>query len=1467
MPDRKSKMDEQCHLYSKIHEICKQKANEPGWSTPLSFDVLKKLVLNKKSEENLSRAELLIAKGYFEGDGEQTPNCPLSAYFTLENVLKTLKFLDQKDNKPSSSLIPIKGISRVMQAKLRDKLNVYDVATLLVRGRSHEKRVSMASRLGVDLKLVTSWIKQADLWRVEGMTTDMAYLLVQAGVRNVEDLAKVDAEKAYPILTNINASQVDFSLVEKEELEKIIANAAMLLKYSPSLASFCISKRKEFEEGIKATPHSNISGKIASLRPELTEILRSHGAKINFWENISSLFIGTPAQIEADGMPPVYLFKDDFSSEDDASAELESIYEIINEVLGFLDNVEYTLPLPRTASGTVFIKKADEPDENKRCLPGVLVEIDGIVSPDQDKTEVNKKPRCYTDGNGRFIISMPDRYSLKEAITITISDGNKRQKFLTTASDFIDSVPEQQILKEFLAVDAIGDSADSLSERIRFLERKKASIEAKISNPETTDRAKRILEEALQKINETLEGKGETKGLKSEREELRQRYSEKKKELLERFGTNDLKSTFDRFMASASKLNAQLTATSIGGEQVKSDGFTVIQEIFENRRMDMPRALPSVKLMGEGGDVIKLPTDTAPSRIFTYRMLQRLKEPDIFPVPKGAGRNARVTLNRPVDVEAFKEQMNKDPHNYPQMSTLGIGYTLNMHQAWVPDGFALGTLLYSLILAPGEEQRLVVRENKQRYSITDVSEGADATRSRYALSQEDDTSTIFNHAIDQMSRANSHYSYSTWTNSFGGGGGIAGGFAPYVSATLGLSGGFSKTKGRSSLSSSQSNFYREASAAANSFQHNIKSASARLSQSKRISITTATNDVSDSVATKIVANHNHSHAMTIQYWEVMRRYRLETCIDSVDLVLFVPLKLIRFLPSGESLIYPAGSIESFNSAAFARRYATVLKYANSLKYYLPYKHWAGVNLIQKYAALPQWTMEKTGGQPSHFSFSIQGIFLSCDDIKAYLVLKNGKGTVAGTVSYERVRLGSEYETSSDLKRAIRDIRNSNTSNGKYPKKRAILSFDLPIGVIDEDISHVTIRYSCEPLHYTLYKNPKAKAASGVYADEEYKSMMDKYWDSMKDTDNTSGDLRKIEYYRNVLPEAYISPNVWISSREMNSLGYPEIELMDKPVKFQLVLSNSSLEGDVYVGVSTSSHTLRRTEFQQMEALLQYLASETLRYSQIVWRGLSDDERAMMLEQYTIKMDFEEAIVNANVQTEEEDIRNSNRNNVNIPLLNCVNVKKLLGFYGNCMLLPFTYPQSLAKLLGCTAAEMQDAICRYHSSNFRAPTTTISLPTSGMIGEAVLGETNVSEKIDLTRFWNWQDSPIDKMEIDHKGLNSTDYLAGKTTKGITPLNLQEASAATPVTTADLLTALVYKKPPIFDNITGLDQLKEILNEGTKSASSGRDRAIESSEKMAKAALEFFSANKKEDEEKKEGDNNKKETPENGGTEKK
>ena len=974
-------------------------------------------------------------------------------------------------------------------------------------------------------------------------------------------------------------------------------------------------------------------------------------------------------------------------------------------------------------------------------------------------------------------------------------------------------------------------------------------LNAELSNEETSDYQKILLKRDIDnkekdralKIKEKEQYTNQLIAYLQNIDILNEKYSTGKAKLLsESFCAPavDLKQAFDNFINNITSLEAKLSGDTLKpGETPKP--FVVVEEIFNNERMDLEKALPKVKLMGNDDKVIRLSTDTAPSKIYTYSMLQRLVEPEI-------STGDRQTLSHAIDVMDFKESMITNIDKCPHACTLGMGYVLNMHQAWVPDGFALGDLLYSLVLAPGEEQRLIVRENKQTYEISDEANAIDADDESYALTQDDDTNAAFNYAMDQLSQGKSSYSYSASSWSIGGSAsGGAGG------AMIGLSGGYSKSSGKGSASASQSNSHSETSSAAQNFQHNIKSASSKISQAKRLSMEMATSDVTDSVATKIIANHNHSHAMTIQYWEVMRRYKLETCIDSVDLVLFVPLKLINFLPTGDFYL---GDTQNFDRTAFNNRYDTLLHYYDTLYSRLPSKYRSGLNLIKKYSELTNWVMQKQEQSTKVLTFEIKVKLLTYDNLSATLVLKNGKGSIAGScsdINNKRKKLTTsiyqQYETSEDLRQGIIDFRN------KVPDATDTLTFifNIPDDTTDDDVSYIRLDYSCNECSYSLKRddnklitidNDNDDKHGNTTAGKLYQRYIDNIYDYSKNDKDTANEHKLEAYYERILPEAYLHPIVKISSYEMRRLGTPTI--MDAVLKigsgksvgstskdvettYNIMLPSSKLSSSMRLSISTSCYTLHNSELLKMESTLHHIASNPMKYSQIVWGALSDDERVMMLEQFTINMNFD--------SLDDDSSRYEKSNDLKIPLLNCVNVKNLLGFYGNCMILPFTFPQRLAKQLGKTAADIQNSLYRYHTNNFRVPTTTISLPTKGMIGEAVLGETNVSEEIDITRFWNWQDSPIDKMEIDSSYLNGNDYLQGKSTKDVTTLNMQGATAATPVTVPDLVSALVSKQTPTFDNITGLDQLKEVLNAGTNSAAAGRDNAIKSSADVAKAAL--------------------------------
>src|SRR4029079_3868998 len=50
----------------------------------------------------------------------------------------------------------------------------------------------------------------------------------------------------------------------------------------------------------------------------------------------------------------------------------------------------------------------------------------------------------------------------------------------------------------------------------------------------------------------------------------------------------------------------------------------------------------------------------------------------------------------------------------------------------------------------------------------------------------------------------------------------------------------------------------------------------------------------EAVSTRVLANYNHMHALTIQYYEVVQVYRVEVAIVKADRVVFVPFQLVDF---------------------------------------------------------------------------------------------------------------------------------------------------------------------------------------------------------------------------------------------------------------------------------------------------------------------------------------------------------------------------------------------------------------------------------------------------------------------------------------------------------------------------------------------------------------------------------------------
>jgi hypothetical protein len=150
--------------------------------------------------------------------------------------------------------------------------------------------------------------------------------------------------------------------------------------------------------------------------------------------------------------------------------------------------------------------------------------------------------------------------------------------------------------------------------------------------------------------------------------------------------------------------------------------------------------------------------------------------------------------------------------------------------------------------------------------------------------------------------------------------------------------------------------------------------------------------------------------------------------------------------------------------------------------------------------------------------------------------------------------------------------------------------------------------------------------------------------------------------------------------------------------------------------------LKFSDLIQIENTLQHVLRNLVRYSKAVWLGLTPEERVMLLEPYLLTF--------PGLSTD-------------VSLLDCIG-NEVLGFHGNSMIVPFSIPQSLgdAQGFGMTTGQLQDALLHFHRQGAPNQVSHASLPTRGVLGEAMLGHCASGEKIDLTRFWNWQDSPTD-----------------------------------------------------------------------------------------------------------------------------
>ncbi|MER7766819.1 hypothetical protein [Kitasatospora sp. NPDC096140] len=143
------------------------------------------------------------------------------------------------------------------------------------------------------------------------------------------------------------------------------------------------------------------------------------------------------------------------------------------------------------------------------------------------------------------------------------------------------------------------------------------------------------------------------------------------------------------------------------------------------------------------------------------------------------------------------------------------------------------------------------------------------------------------------------------------------------------------------------------------------------------------------------------------------------------------------------------------------------------------------------------------------------------------------------------------------------------------------------------------------------------------------------------------------------------------------------------------------------------------------------------------------------------------------------------------------------------------------------------------NTFGTPVTnTVAIATKGVFAEAVLGRANSAEKIDLTRFWNWKDSPIQITPADiapvstasrAQNLDTTVAALSATQAKFTPL----AALPDPV---GLQTAQAIATANLFRDMSGINTVGQVLTKGIEAAASNDKAAGERAQEAFKTATE-------------------------------
>ena len=678
-----------------------------------------------------------------------------------------------------------------------------------------------------------------------------------------------------------------------------------------------------------------------------------------------------------------------------------------------------------------------------------------------------------------------------------------------------------------------------------------------------------------------------------------------------------------------------------------------------------------------------------------------------------------------------------------QASTVAHGHILEWRQVWRADGYSLGDLLYSMPLAPGQKRKVAVVDWDRDERGFRVESRAFAESFNADLVRNRTVNEVVNSTVNESIRAGS--SANTW----GAGGGLglgvpfAGGFFG-----LGVAGG-----GGGASSTAWQNSSRSLAATSGQQLSDRTSQAAAAVRSQRATVVVGTQQSEGlSITSEVVANYNHCHSMTMEYFEVLQHFRVDQELASVRECLFIPLEM-RSFDIFKALRWRDILQRRLRRPRIARGFGAMermlLGYADND---VPPGRYAdevirdlsGEIRVELTIARPRGARDDEDIDEyldSAWNFWID--FFGIDSARA-----------AYDATIEDRELADHIFASEHAPRVARAF---------CDRLRAtLLVIDAAGNVRDEALNAdftMVSNYRPGGLHLVTFR------ATRVPANVTRASIVGIRFDSdLSDLSPNSNTLLRMANvsYSNDYRSHRLVPRRWLRNDLLDGDG-------------ALVKTRSLGRGE--------ERNPREEDRESIVALLRHLNEFVEHYHHVIWWRMDPNRRFMLLDGFIAP--------NSNGRSLASVVEN-----------------RLISIVGNALVMPVVPGYQLVTAIRDAEENELDLLDLYRPA-IPIPPRRISLPTRGVHAEAILGACNSCEIRDDTRFWDWasetipgnEPPPIEEISTTSRRQDPTD-----TTPTALPnpvVAIQNAPAAPEPASISSLGGLLTTEN-LFKDVTGLEE---------------------------------------------------------------